>query len=83
MQTGAHLLAVSAFLAECALGADFESQEITCTTCTAYLGYKILRAFEKTETWKESRFLLELAELENPYRPDAIGLDSSDSEDSS
>ncbi|KAJ7346649.1 hypothetical protein DFH08DRAFT_868933 [Mycena albidolilacea] len=57
--------------------------EITCTTCTAYLGYKILRAFEKTESWKESRFLLELAELENPYRPDAIGLDSSDSEDSS
>jgi len=57
--------------------------EITCSTCTAYLGYKILRAFEKTESWKESRFLLELAELVNPYRPDAIGLESSDSEDSS
>ncbi|KAF8210301.1 hypothetical protein K438DRAFT_1710935 [Mycena galopus ATCC 62051] len=50
--------------------------EIQCTACTAYLGYKILRAFEKSESWKEGRFLLELAELVNPYR------DSSDSEDS-
>jgi hypothetical protein len=57
--------------------------EITCANCTAYLGYRILRAFEKSERWKESHFLLELAELENPCRPDAIGLDSSDSEDSS
>ncbi|KAF7376168.1 Yippee domain-containing protein [Mycena sanguinolenta] len=57
--------------------------EITCTTCTAYLGYKIVRAMEASEKWKESRFMLELAELENPHRPGANGLDSSDSEDSS
>ncbi|KAJ6593927.1 hypothetical protein B0H19DRAFT_920440 [Mycena capillaripes] len=58
--------------------------EITCSTCTAYLGYKIVRAFEKSERWKESHFLLELAELENPSRPDQIGLEpDSGSEDSS
>ncbi|KAJ7462336.1 hypothetical protein B0H11DRAFT_2055262 [Mycena galericulata] len=57
--------------------------EITCSNCTAYLGYKIVRAFEKSERWKESAFLLELAELDNPG---TIGIrrDSSDSsEDSS
>ncbi|KAJ7680347.1 hypothetical protein DFH06DRAFT_947823, partial [Mycena polygramma] len=37
--------------------------EITCSNCTVYLGYKIVRAFEKSERWKESHFLLELAEL--------------------
>ncbi|KAJ6586950.1 hypothetical protein DFH09DRAFT_1308040 [Mycena vulgaris] len=55
-------------------------QEVTCSSCTAYLGYKIVRAFEKSERWKESSFLLELAELDNPYMR---RLDSSDSEDSS
>ncbi|KAJ7188205.1 hypothetical protein C8R46DRAFT_1054036 [Mycena filopes] len=50
--------------------------EITCSKCTRYLGYKIVRAFERSESWKDSRFLLELAELENPW-------DTSDSEDSS
>ncbi|KAJ7084412.1 hypothetical protein B0H15DRAFT_849082 [Mycena belliarum] len=55
-------------------------QEITCSSCTAYLGYKIVRAFESSERWKESSFLLELAELDGPFirRPD-----SPDSDDSS
>ncbi|KAJ7132746.1 hypothetical protein C8R43DRAFT_1023079 [Mycena crocata] len=59
-------------------------QEITCSNCAAYLGYKIVRAFEKSERWKESSFLLELAELDNFYtRPNTgMSLDS-DSEDSS
>ncbi|KAJ7497321.1 hypothetical protein FB451DRAFT_226203 [Mycena latifolia] len=55
-------------------------QEITCSNCTAYLGYKIVRAFERSERWKESSYLLELAELDNPYMRQP---DSSDSEDSS
>ncbi|KAJ7096294.1 hypothetical protein C8R44DRAFT_644349 [Mycena epipterygia] len=61
-------------------------QEITCSNCTTYLGYKIVRAVDKSERWKEGSFLLELAEMDNPYmRADALGmrLDPSDSEDSS
>ncbi|KAJ7287506.1 hypothetical protein C8J57DRAFT_1049043, partial [Mycena rebaudengoi] len=42
-------------------------QEITCS-CTAYLGYKILRAFDSSEQWKVGTFLLELAELEGTPR---------------
>ncbi|KAJ7218042.1 hypothetical protein GGX14DRAFT_695986 [Mycena pura] len=55
--------------------------EIHCTNCDQYLGYKIVRAFEKSERWKEERFLLEMAELDNPYRTHR--LDSSDSEEDS
>ncbi|KAJ7770218.1 hypothetical protein DFH07DRAFT_269308 [Mycena maculata] len=58
--------------------------EITCSNCTAYLGYKIVRAFEKSERWKESAFLLELAELENPCLTLGMRRESTDSsEDSS
>ncbi|KAJ7072304.1 hypothetical protein C8F01DRAFT_1103343 [Mycena amicta] len=49
--------------------------ELNCNKCSQYLGYKIVRAFEKSERWKEDRFLLELAEL-LPISSD------SDSEDS-
>ncbi|KAF7321295.1 Yippee domain-containing protein [Mycena kentingensis (nom. inval.)] len=41
--------------------------ELNCNTCSQYLGYKIVRAFDKSEEWKQDRFLLELAELNNPY----------------
>ncbi|CAK5281575.1 unnamed protein product [Mycena citricolor] len=37
--------------------------EVQCGSCSAYLGYKIIRAVEETERWKESSYLLELAEL--------------------
>ncbi|PPQ63984.1 hypothetical protein CVT24_009413 [Panaeolus cyanescens] len=38
-------------------------QEITCGVCSTYLGWKILRAHESTETWKEGHCLLELEHL--------------------
>ena len=38
-------------------------QEITCGTCSAYLGWKIVRAHESSETWKEGYSLLELENL--------------------
>ncbi|KDR75878.1 hypothetical protein GALMADRAFT_248617 [Galerina marginata CBS 339.88] len=38
-------------------------QEITCSTCTAYVGWKIVRAHEGTESWKDGHFLLELENL--------------------
>ncbi|KAF7288665.1 Yippee domain-containing protein [Mycena chlorophos] len=38
--------------------------ELNCPGCSRYLGYKIVRAFESTEKWKESHFLLEIAELQ-------------------
>ncbi|KAJ6625619.1 hypothetical protein B0H10DRAFT_2002340 [Mycena sp. CBHHK59/15] len=62
-------------------------QEITCAMCAAYLGYKIVRAFEKSERWKESSFLLELAELESLLAKSDASMTirsggSSDSEDS-
>ncbi|KAF9462406.1 hypothetical protein BDZ94DRAFT_1261292 [Collybia nuda] len=40
-------------------------QEITCSTCSQYLGWKILRAHEHSEKWKEGNSLLELAHLEH------------------
>ncbi|GBE89288.1 Protein yippee-like [Sparassis crispa] len=39
-------------------------QELSCKKCTAYLGWKIVRAHEKPEKWKEGHHLLELALLE-------------------
>ncbi|KAF8070465.1 hypothetical protein FPV67DRAFT_1779822 [Lyophyllum atratum] len=43
-------------------------QEITCSSCSSYLGWKILRAHENSEKWKEGNCLLE---LENLYhKPD-------------
>lgn len=38
-------------------------QEITCGTCSTYLGWKIVRAHESSETWKEGYSLLELENL--------------------
>ncbi|KZT64776.1 hypothetical protein DAEQUDRAFT_656357, partial [Daedalea quercina L-15889] len=38
-------------------------QEAACALCGAYLGWKIVRAHEPSEKWKEGRFLLELALL--------------------
>ncbi|TFK75412.1 hypothetical protein BDN72DRAFT_757888 [Pluteus cervinus] len=38
-------------------------QEITCSTCTTYLGWKIVRAHERTEQWKEGICLLEVESL--------------------
>lgn len=38
-------------------------QEITCGTCSTYLGWKIVRAHESSETWKEGHSLLELENL--------------------
>ncbi|KAK7472855.1 hypothetical protein VKT23_000963 [Stygiomarasmius scandens] len=62
-------------------------QELCCVKCSCYLGFKILRAHERSERWKEGHYLLELeklaARLDNyrpriPYRRHI----SSDSEDS-
>lgn len=38
-------------------------QEITCSSCSVYLGWKILRAHERSEKWKEGTSLLELENL--------------------
>lgn len=38
-------------------------QEISCTKCSSYLGWHILKAHEKSEKWKEGNFLLELENL--------------------
>ncbi|KAM6502264.1 hypothetical protein JOM56_002241 [Amanita muscaria] len=35
-------------------------QEITCSQCATYLGWKIVRAHEHSERWKEGNCLLEL-----------------------
>lgn len=42
-------------------------QELTCTTCSSYLGWKIVRAHEFPEKWKEGNYLLELELLENNF----------------
>ncbi|TFK44718.1 hypothetical protein BDQ12DRAFT_673449 [Crucibulum laeve] len=38
-------------------------QEINCGGCAVYLGWKIVRAHEETEKWKEGNCLLELENL--------------------
>ena len=48
-------------------------QEITCGTCREYLGWKIIRAHEKSESWKDGNCLLELENLNtqsDPLMPD-------------
>jgi len=45
-------------------------QEITCGTCCEYLGWKIIRAHEKSESWKDGNCLLELENLNT--QPDPI-----------
>jgi hypothetical protein len=38
-------------------------QEISCSTCSSYLGWKILQARNRSEKWKEGCCLLELESL--------------------
>jgi hypothetical protein len=38
-------------------------QEITCATCSTYLGWKIVHAHEPSESWKDGHSLLELEKL--------------------
>ncbi|KAJ3539202.1 hypothetical protein NMY22_g4838 [Coprinellus aureogranulatus] len=37
--------------------------EVSCGSCHTYLGWKIVRAHEEPEKWKEGKFLLELEHL--------------------
>ncbi|KAJ7579216.1 hypothetical protein C8J56DRAFT_1169957 [Mycena floridula] len=67
--------------------------EITCSHCSTYLGWHIIKAHEASEKWKEGKFLLELENLfattNIPLTPRGTHLDpgqlllESDSEDSS
>ena len=48
-------------------------QECACARCGAYLGWRVARAHESSEKWKEGRFLLELALLaESAPDPDDL-----------
>ena len=47
-------------------------QEITCGICCDYLGWKIVRAHEKSESWKDGNCLLELENLH--VQPDPLAL---------
>jgi hypothetical protein len=38
-------------------------QEITCSKCESYLGWKIVRAHDNSEKWKEGNCLLEMEQL--------------------
>ncbi|KAF9566749.1 hypothetical protein CPC08DRAFT_703718 [Agrocybe pediades] len=38
-------------------------QEISCAICSFYLGWKIVRAHESSESWKDGHCLLELEHL--------------------
>ncbi|KAF4598610.1 hypothetical protein EYR40_006972 [Pleurotus pulmonarius] len=38
-------------------------QEIVCSTCDAYLGWKIVKAHNRSERWKEGYNMLELEKL--------------------
>ena len=38
-------------------------QELTCSKCSTYLGWKINKAFEESERWKEGHYLMELENL--------------------
>jgi len=40
-------------------------QQITCSTCESYLGWKIIRTDDESEKWKEGSYLLELENLFN------------------
>lgn len=60
-------------------------QEISCSLCSTYLGWKIVRAHERSERWKEGHCLLELEGLAGGNEGNIpLALDSlSDSEDDS
>jgi len=51
-------------------------QEITCATCSTYLGWKIVRAHEASESWKDGHSLLELENLHLQTDPHDILNDS-------
>jgi hypothetical protein len=38
-------------------------QELTCSKCSTYLGWKINKASDQSERWKEGHFLMELENL--------------------
>jgi hypothetical protein len=42
----------------------FMVQELECQDCATVLGWKVIKAFERSEKWKENGFLLELDLLE-------------------
>ncbi|RXW24965.1 hypothetical protein EST38_g849 [Candolleomyces aberdarensis] len=44
--------------------------EIQCGSCFTYVGWKIVRAHEEPERWKEGKFLLELEHLD--AQPDPV-----------
>jgi hypothetical protein len=46
-------------------------QELTCSSCSTYMGWKIVRAHDTSESWKDGNFLLELEHLY--FQPDALG----------
>ena len=37
--------------------------EISCGSCHIYLGWKIVKAHDESERWKDGKFLLELENL--------------------
>jgi hypothetical protein len=45
-------------------------QEIFCASCSTYLGWRIIRAHEQSEKWKEGTCLLELESLY--HNPDLV-----------
>ncbi|KAF8893305.1 hypothetical protein BD779DRAFT_1669637 [Infundibulicybe gibba] len=47
-------------------------QEITCVACSAYLGWKIVRAHDLSERWKEGHCLLELESLTTLVDPPLV-----------
>jgi hypothetical protein len=38
-------------------------QELTCSSCSTYMGWKIVRAHDTSESWKDGNFLLEMEHL--------------------
>jgi hypothetical protein len=45
-------------------------QELTCSSCSTYVGWKIVRAHDKSESWKDGNFLLELEHLY--FKPESL-----------
>jgi hypothetical protein len=45
-------------------------QELSCAVCSSYVGWKIVRAHDHSESWKDGNFLLELEQLY--LQPDII-----------
>jgi Yippee zinc-binding/DNA-binding /Mis18, centromere assembly len=43
-------------------------QEMSCKNCDAYLGWRMIRAHEPDEKWKEGKYILELRFLEKEHR---------------